>query len=134
MLKMLALYKTEDLPKDATTCGNLKDKANYFIQIMYLGKNYYLPLTNEMKKALGLSIRGGRLLHSRNEFNIEGFLRDVISAVYLQIRDTVGVEIHQTLSKQITEGMEKMFEDNLYKSIEGGLNQKLLPRLPGEEK
>lgn len=122
---MITIYKTENLPKDAQSCEDMKGRAKYFMQIQYMGRHFYLPITKEMKKLLGLSIREGVLL-TKNGTAIDAFLRDIISSVYLQVRDTVGEEIHGRLSRQITAGLAEMFDKRLGTTIEGGLNQRLL--------
>ncbi len=57
----------------------------------------------------------------------EDFFRDVIIAVYMQIRDSIGADIHQQLSEQIKDGFENIFNDSLSKTITKKLNQKMLP-------
>jgi hypothetical protein len=123
----LIICRTEDLPADAKSCDDLKGRAKYFIQVHRQGRHFYLPVTREMKRLLGLSIRKGMMTVSpKTATMVEDLLRDIISSVYLQVRDTVGEEIHDKLSRQITEGLAGMFDKKLGTAVEGGLNQRLL--------
>jgi hypothetical protein len=124
---MLELIPTSKLPKDAHSCDHLRGQAKYFLRIQYLGKYYYFPMTKEMKKVFGISIRGGEAITEKSHLYIENLLRDLISAVYLQIQGTVAEDIHNALSTQIKDSFERMFEDGLFKTVTNKLNQKLLP-------
>jgi len=126
---MFRLVKTEDLPQDVSTSEHLKNSAKYFVPILYFGREYYLPLTKEIKKVLGISIctiNGKPTVIRCDELKIEEGLRDIIAAVYLQIRDTVADEVFSSLSKEITEGFKKLFEQNLATAIHTRLDGKLL--------
>jgi hypothetical protein len=125
MSGIIFFYKAEELPKHARTCGYMKDRAKFFAQIKYMGRNYYLPVTKEMKRFFGLSVKNGHMVCDR-ELPVDSFLRDLIASVYLQVRDTVGSEISAGLSRQITDGLASMFEKKLDKAVEDGLTQKLL--------
>jgi hypothetical protein len=110
---------------------DLKSRAQYFVPISYLGRKYYLPLTKEIKRVLGISVRtvkGEPTVNcNSNSFDVEEGLRDIISAIYLQIRDTVAAEVHSSLSDKIAEGFKKFFEQNLDATIHTQLDNKLLP-------
>ena len=127
---MLELIKTENLPEDAQVCEDIKNRALYFMAIMYSGYRYYIPLTGEIKKMLGISIRTFRDGKARpvncDEFKIDKGLRDIIHSVYLQIRDTVGAEIHDEISRQVSDGLQKMFQVHLARAIDKELDKKLL--------
>jgi hypothetical protein len=58
---------------------------------------------------------------------LEGFLQDIVAAVYLQVRDTVGAEIHRQLSTDIKDQFEKIFSERLEQVIEQKFEQKQLP-------
>jgi hypothetical protein len=126
----LELIKTEDLPKGASISEHLKSQAKYFARITFFGISYYIPVTKEMKKIFGISIIKGEALIKGSYFDgnrLDDFLRDLISVVYLQVRDTVGAEIRERLSDQIKDGLEKMFQQNLSQVIESKLTDKMLP-------
>ena len=131
---MLELVKTEDLPDTVKTSPDMKGRAKYFMVILYMGMSYYIPLTKEIKKVLGISlctVKGKIRLEDCDEIKIDEGVRDIIASVYLQIRDTIGVELHDQLSRQITEGLKQLFDQSLGSSIINGMNQKMLP--PPEE-
>jgi hypothetical protein len=126
---MITLIKTENLPKDAQTSEHLRKQAKYFIEVVYFGKPYYIPVTKEMKKIFGISIRKGEVIVNGSYYNgnrLNNFLQDLISVIYLQVRDTVAAGIHDDLSSQIKNSFEKMFEKGLYTTIEKKLDQKML--------
>ena len=124
---MLELIPTNKLPENAKTSDHLKGQAKYFLRIQYVGKYYYLPMTKEMRKIFGISIRKGEAVTDKSHLYIEDLLRDIIASVYMQVRDTVAGGIHDALSTQIKDSFEKMFEEGLYKNITNKLDQKLLP-------
>lgn len=122
---MLSIVKTEDLPPEVKTSEDLRSMAKYFYVIQSFGISYYIPLTNAIKKIFGISVREGKAYTSTTkDLCLEGFSRMLITAVYLQVRDTVGEEIHRDISTQVTENMQKMFEGHLHKAIDYQMSHK----------
>lgn len=116
------------LPPDIELSQNIKERAEAFFKIQYLGHYYYIPVTKELSrilKKLGIIAKDGTKSFD-NEQLIEIFIRDLIASVYLQIRDTVGTEIYATLSGEIKTGLEQMFSSRLSGTVTEKLNQKLL--------
>jgi len=116
------------LPKEIELSPDIKERTEGYIEIRRFGLLYYVPITKEMKKEFGIKRIGKKFIFKswKSEHRIEKLLRDIISGVYLQIRDSVGAMIHQQISQELSEGFEKLFE----KTIEGKINakfQKLLP-------
>jgi hypothetical protein len=127
-------YTPENLPEKAKTCQNLKDKARFFVEVTYLGRPFYVPITENIKRIFNIHIKNGVPEIPKN-LDFEDFLRDLISSIYLQIRDTVGEEIKSELDRKIQEGFSemfnKMFGDNIQKKIEDGLDPKCLSEFRG---
>jgi len=115
------------LPKGIKLSQYLKEKSLAYFRIKLYGHDYYVPITKDLKKALHLKIRRGKIIFSNsNSYRIEDYLRDVIDGIYLQVRDVVCAEIHQSLTQEIHEGFDKMFSQPLWNRIEGEANKKLL--------
>jgi hypothetical protein len=122
---MMTIYRKENLPPDAKISEDLKQRAEFFMGVKFLGHPYYVPLTKEAKKIFQLHIKDGTLQISFGQNQkIEEFLRDLIASVYLQIRDTVGAEIFQKLNLEISETFSKMIQEQLSMKIENSFEQK----------
>jgi hypothetical protein len=131
---MLEFIKTSDLPPECKTCDDMKERAHYFTVIKYLGTDYYIPVTPHIAKFLGFPIRHGPdvgTLPRGRDSAVYRFFQDLIAAVYLQVRDTVGNEIKEELGSQISEGFEKFFSGNLSRMVDDKLNGKLLENKSG---
>lgn len=116
---MFTRIKKEDLPEDSHMSPDLLENHKEFISIKFYGKPYYIPLPASRKL--------GKLIVQENETEFERYIQFIISALYLQVRDTVGSEIHGRLSREIEEGLNKMFSQNLGRAVMERLDQKLLP-------
>lgn len=93
---MLAKIHRDKLPENAQVSPDAIEKAEYFADVMVFGKHYYVPLTEEIKKI----------------DQVTG-LRDIIAAVYYQIRDTVGGEIERSIMGEIKEGLDKYLSEGI---------------------
>jgi len=115
------------LPKDVELSPDIRERAEAYFEIMNYGRYYYVPITKEVKKLFGLKRKGKEIIFKSFNQNrrIYKFLHDVISGIYLQIRDTVGSEIHQEISQQITGEIEKRLDRPLWKEIERRFDKKL---------
>ncbi|HUT00634.1 MAG TPA: hypothetical protein VMY59_09985, partial [Candidatus Thermoplasmatota archaeon] len=97
------IIKKKDLPKNISLSQHLLEQCTEIVEIDFFGVKYYIPLTIEINKV----IKRGKFGHY-NLIKNDNLLQDIINAVYLQIRDTVGADIHSQLSQQIEEGFSKM--------------------------
>ena len=78
-------------------------------------------MTKEMKKIFGIFIRKGKAVTEKDQFYIEDLLRNLISMVYLQVRDTVAAEIHDDLSTQIKKVLRKYLREDFIKTLQTNL-------------
>lgn len=115
---MLERIRVEDVPEDAHLCPDLLEKYKEFVKIQYYGLKYYLPLPANRKLK--------KMVEQATELEFEDYLRSILHAIYLQIRDTVGSEVHESLSRDIQEGLAKLFSENLGHAIIDKMDQKLL--------
>ncbi len=129
------LIKVKDLPADAKVSEDMKQRARLFISISYYGHSCYIPVEHHMKRILKIRIRNGEPeISFDGAAYLERFLRDIIAAVYFQVRDTVGNEIHQDLSSKLQKGFERYFNENLKKLIENNFSTKDSVPDPDDEK
>jgi hypothetical protein len=114
----------KDLPSHIKLSQHLLDKCLFILEVDLFGRPYYIPITKEVERVIKMKepFKNGVTLADDTDM-----FRDVINALYLQMRDTVGSEIHQHLSAQIEEGFSKLFELPLAKEISNRLNEKLPP-------
>ena len=119
------------LPKGIELSPDIRERAEGYIVIMRFGTNYYVPITKELKKNLGIKRRGKKFFFKfdHSYYRIDKMLRDIIAGVYLQVRDTIGADIHQQISAELSKGFEKLFEN----AIEGKINNKFQKLLPYEK-
>lgn len=118
---------TKKLPKDVDLSPDLKMRSEGYISIKLYGEDYYIPVTKEFKKVFKAKRIKNRLEFTSYKFEnaLEDFLRDLISSIYLQIRDTIGSEIHQQLNQELSHGFAKLFNKFLGQKIENGFKDKL---------
>lgn len=114
------IIEKKDLPKHVSMSQDQLSKCEQIFVVMYVGVEYYIPMTPEVMKVM-------KLFESKR-FNtrMEDFFQEVVRSVYMQIRDSVGAEVHRQLSDQIKDGFETMFESSLSNAIQNKLNQKML--------
>ena len=112
------------LPSHVKLSQHLLDKCLFVLEVDLFGRQYFIPITKEIERIIKFKepFKNGVTLADNTEM-----FQDVINALYLQIRDTVGSEIHQQLSNQIEEGFSKLFDLPLAKEISERLNMKLPP-------
>lgn len=114
---------------------NVKGRAEGYITIKLFGIPYYIPITKEVKKLFKIQRRGKQFIFDsyKTEERFRKFVRDIITSIYLQVRDTIGSEIHSKLRGQIETGFGNMFSKLIDKKINQGF-QKLLPYINDKEK
>jgi len=122
------------LPKDVPLSNDIKGRAEGYMKISLFGIPYYVPITKEVKKLFKIKRRGRQFIFDsyKKEGRFRKFVRDIITSIYLQVRDTIGSEIHSQLRTQIEEGFGNMFNKILDKKINLGF-QKLLPYKKGDK-
>lgn len=113
-----------ELPEHVKLSDQQKSQADGYIRVLSNGKGYYVPLTKEMKKLFGISRKKDTIEFKdfNLQYKLDEMARVIIDAVYLQTRDTVGVEVreemvrmvedklHNVLIPQIDDEIEKKFE------------------------
>jgi hypothetical protein len=120
----MKIIMRHELPEDCELCPDILNKYREFAEIQYMGKNYYIPIPD------------GKLLkfldsNFNMDMKLEDYFRQIIAALYLQVRDTVGSEVYRQTSDDLKSFLETMFSENLSKTITNKLNEKLLIDPPG---
>jgi hypothetical protein len=112
--------------KDAKTSPDLKERADGFFRVQHFGITYYVPVTKEMKKLLKLKRKGDKIEFSTidSTYMIDKMLRDIIAAVYIQLRDTVGAEIKEELMGELKGNINKMLNQKFNNVIEERMQDK----------
>ena len=129
---MALMEYRKSLPKGVPTCSDQQDRAHGFVGILYSGHTYWLPITKEMKRLFGISLRAGNIVFKKDDdkYDFEKAVREIVHAVYLQIRDTVGSEIEQALMTEIRDGFSQM----LFKQVADRVDASLTKALPPPQK
>lgn len=107
------IIKKNDIPKGIALSKHLLDKCDEVIVIQFLGVSYYIPITDDINRIIKRRMFGCYTLVENADL-----FQDIINSVYLQIRDTIGIDIHDQLSRQIEEGFSKLFRLPLAKRID----------------
>jgi len=113
----------DKLPEGVELSPHLVEKADGFVSVACHCEFYYFPVTAEIKRLIGK--------RDKNSYNtrccVERLLMDLVSAVYLQIRDGLVEELKDELSDQVAEGLKKLYVpqlnnlvDNKIKMLEEG--------------
>ena len=120
------IYK---LPKEVKLSQFLREKAECgaYLEVMFTGRNYYLPITKQIKKQFHLIERKGKIIPTNyKEFRIlYDISQEIIDSIYLQLRDVVCFGIEQSLDQNLREGFSKLFE----KFIESKVKEKVNLRI-----
>jgi hypothetical protein len=104
----------EELPKGHRWSQYLKEKSVGFIDIRLFGYPYYIPINRKFKK----------IIESNPNIDFEEILSHLVNSMYLQVRDTVGVEIQQELGEQISDGFKRMFDRSIRRKIKDGFDKR----------
>jgi hypothetical protein len=127
---MMSFYPNK--PLFLSLSPDLEARALCYAKIQYLGMEFHFAITREMKKLYGLKItNGGSNVEFKKQSDMwlfEKVWRDVISAIYLQVRDSIGAEITKDLRDQLTESIGNAFETILSSKV----TEQLVKRLPGD--
>ncbi len=68
------IYK---LPKDVELSQDIRERAIAYYRVQYYGQNFYIPITREMKKVIGVHIVKGKVVIP-DDIKFEDFIRDII--------------------------------------------------------
>lgn len=101
----------KELPKHIKFSKYIMEKSTGFVYFMSFGKTYYIPVTKELQKVIKLSGKYAKKL------DIEEMLRDLITSLYIQYRDTVGSETFRTLWQELDNSLRKKYSKPLMEKI-----------------
>jgi len=124
--------QVEKLPDDVKLSPHIIGMSEGFVRVQFYGNDYYVPITKDLRKLLGIKIKNGLLVLSyKKEKLLQDYFRHFIDAIYLQLRDTIGAQVYEDLSEEIKKSFEDVFVKSLDNSIIQRLNQKMkVPELP----
>jgi hypothetical protein len=115
------------LPKRIRLSQYLEEKASCYVEIVYSGHSFYIPATKTIRAMLGINKNGKRIEGEpqpqtrkgwKRDFDNDVALRDIVDALYLQIRDYVLSEVEGNVSQMILEKMEKAMENPIHRLTE----------------
>jgi len=92
---------------------DLASRMTGFEKVMCMGHNFEIPVTPDTMPFI-LVLKGEsnpwpkRARDWRRRMTAERGMRDIIDALYLQVRDTVGGEVTRDLTQEITEKLEPL--------------------------
>jgi len=125
---LLTFVKT--LPKGVEISQHHREQARGgYIVIMVGGRDFYIPVTKEAKKLFGITVNKGKLYvkNHRVGFEADDFLRCVVGALLLQVRDDVCAGMESRLMQEVQEGLENLFRVPISKRIGHEVDSKLFP-------
>lgn len=104
---IIGKIKKEELPKNVSLSSYLLRDCKVVWRITYLGIPFYIPVTKDI----------ATLISKTDESLVEDVIRDVINAIYLQVRDSIGAYVHSQLSDQIGRGFQELFDKTLDRKV-----------------
>lgn len=116
------MYKLETIkkpPDDIPISPDAEENAMAWIPVLMSGTKYYIPLNMNLKLALKLKERAGKFYCDtyKQYSHIDKALRDILSAINIQVRDTIGANITASLSNEIQEGLQKLYMKQLHTKV-----------------
>ena len=125
------------LPAGVELSEHLTEGTTHYLVLMHFGRKFFIPITNDISKALNIS-KGGKPLAKpyavRNNFArellIESSVRIIINSIYLQVRDNILSEIEDGITRDVLENIGNLMAKPLRKEIEARATeaeQKALP-------
>ena len=99
----------DELPDGIELSEHLRSQAAFYLRVPSFGIPYYIPATPKIRRLLGLDARGreakpdGRL--SWTLYDRASALRDIVSALHLQVRDVVLAGIEEDVKAALLERM-----------------------------
>lgn len=109
------------LPNHIKLSDHLKQQADGYIGVSLYGKSYYIPITKDCKKLFGIKrhreiikFTKGKLM---DDCKFADFVRTIIDSIYLQVRDTIGVEIREELLREVMDKMNNIIVPQIDEEI-----------------
>jgi len=122
----------KELPVGVPMSQHLLDGAECFAAVKHFGCDYWVPITPKMKRLFGIhEIRGEfRVDH---ESLLDHTLSQVVYAVHLQVRDTIGRDVEQSIKRDVSERFERLFSDQMHNRVSQAMDDHLM-RIGQEER
>ena len=122
----MEFIKSKDIPKDAHVTKYMRSKAKFFIGIMLFGITYYIPVTENIKRILGIKVvKATPVITEGKALELEKFIRDIVACVLNQVSDTVGSEVYSNLSNEIKEYFERFYTKKLAFKIDSEMKKRI---------
>jgi len=101
---------------------DLASRMTGVVKVMCMGHNFEIPVTPDTMPFI-LLLKGDsnpwpkRARDWRRRATAEKGMRDIIDAIYLQVRDRVGAEVTRDLSQEISEKLEPLLARRVDREI-----------------
>lgn len=117
----MEVIKLQDLP--VKVCEDLRDRYKYWTVVRSLGKSYYIPVSKKALNTIDTIVpnRMGRVTAPKTE----RYMQDVVAALFLQIRESVGDGIQAHLEQKISEGFQSLLQNGLNQVIRSEMENRL---------
>lgn len=110
------------LPEHVELSEHLREQAAFYICVESLGVGYYIPGTPEVCQLLELDSRGRDAKRDQrrrwNNFRKADALRDIVSALSLQVRDVELAGVERNVSATLLSQMRKAMRPTLRRTLE----------------
>ena len=126
-MSLLVSY-TKTLPEGVPISEYLKEKADGYIVVQVSGKPHFVPLTKSMKKRFHIRRKKDDIEFDdfKEEKDFDDIVRTIANALYLQARDTIGVEIREDVVGIVTGRIRDLLNPIVDKEIDDRFEKKLL--------
>jgi len=117
------IYVVKKLPKHVKLSEHLRKQSSVFLCVQSFGINYYIPATPDIRRLLCLNKDGHDakpdMRRSWWSMDKADALRDIISALELQVRDVVLAGIEQNVKRALLERMDTLMTPTVRGAIKG---------------
>jgi hypothetical protein len=124
------MYVVHELPEHVELSPHLKDRADFYLCVQSFGVSYYIPATAKIRRLLCLDKKGR---DAKPDMRLRWWsmdkadaLRDIISALELQVRDVVLAGVEQNVTATLLERMEAVMQPTVRRLVNKAQEHKLL--------
>lgn len=116
---MLRLLKNIPRSRDVKLSKYHTDRAVCYAEVMLLGICYYIPITEKVKRFFKIKKEKSKFTFTNwdTEQIVNDFCMDIISCVYLQVRDTAVGEATQSVMQEVHEKMDAVMGEQVARRI-----------------
>ena len=112
----------KELPEHVELSQHLRERADFYLCVQSLGVSYYIPATPDVRRLLSLDKRGRDAKpDGRRRWTIYDkgdALRDIVSALSLQVRDVELAGVEQNVTETLLDRMREVMSPTVRRLVQ----------------